>query len=114
LSHSSYRNWRGAAAVTGTALLLMMSLGAAARAAPPAKPTERSKQKALAEAERAGLQQKLSALKKDISKTESAKDDAADTLAESEQAISDANRALRDLQQEPTASCSSCPASASG
>ncbi len=71
-----------------------------AQTARSGKPTERSKQKALAEAERAGLQQKLSALKKDISKTESAKDDAADTLAESEQAISDANRALRDLQQE--------------
>jgi septal ring factor EnvC (AmiA/AmiB activator) len=84
------------------ALLLMLSLGAAGltAAAPFAKPTERSKQKALAEAERAGLQQKLSSLKKDISKTESAKDDAADTLAASEQAISDANRALRDLQQE--------------
>ncbi|WP_176646092.1 murein hydrolase activator EnvC [Duganella sp. SG902] len=77
----------------------MLSIGAAS-AAPFAKMTERSKQKAAAEAERAGVQQKLSALKKDISKTESAKDDAADTLAESEQAISDANRALRDLQQE--------------
>ncbi|TFW18351.1 murein hydrolase activator EnvC family protein [Duganella callida] len=76
----------------------MLSLGA--QAAPFARVTERSKQKAAAEAERAGLQQKLSALKKDISKTESAKDDAADTLAESEEAISDANRALRDLQQE--------------
>lgn len=76
----------------------MLSLGA--QAAPFGKTTERSKQKAAAEAERVGLQQKLSALKKDISKTESAKDDAADTLAESEQAISDANRALRDLQQE--------------
>lgn len=80
----------------------MMALGADvhAQTARSGKPTERSKQKALAEAERAGLQQKLSALKKDISKTESAKEDAADTLAESEQAISDANRALRDLQQE--------------
>jgi len=76
----------------------MLSLGA--QAAPFAKMTERSKQKAAAEAERAGVQQKLSALKKDISKTESAKDDAADTLAESEQAISDANRTLRDLKQE--------------
>ncbi|RZT05850.1 Septal ring factor EnvC, activator of murein hydrolases AmiA and AmiB [Duganella sp. CF402] len=76
----------------------MLSLGA--QAAPFGKATERSKQKAAAEAERAGVQQKLNALKKDISKTESAKDDAADTLAESEQAISDANRALRDLQQE--------------
>ncbi|SEO44355.1 Septal ring factor EnvC, activator of murein hydrolases AmiA and AmiB [Duganella sp. CF517] len=91
--------WRRAA-VTGAALLLITSLGAHAQSARSGKPTERSKQKALAEAERAGLQQKLSALKKDISKTESAKDDAADTLAESEQAISDANRALRDLQQE--------------
>jgi septal ring factor EnvC (AmiA/AmiB activator) len=80
------------------ALLLMLSLGA--NAAPFGKTTERSKQKAVAEAERAGLQQKLSTLKRDISKTESAKDDAADTLAESEKAISDANRALRDLQQE--------------
>jgi septal ring factor EnvC (AmiA/AmiB activator) len=95
LSPSSFR-------YTAAALLLTMSLGAAplASAAPFGKTTERSKQKAAAEAERAGLQQKLSALKKDISKTESAKDDAADTLAESEEAISDANRSLRDLQQE--------------
>jgi len=100
LSYSSLRAWRKAAAVTGAALLLITSLGVHAQTARSGKPTERSKQKALAEAERAGLQQKLSALKKDISKTESAKDDAADTLAESEQAISDANRALRDLQQE--------------
>lgn len=100
MSHSSFRGWRKAAAVTGAALLLITSLGVQAQTARSSKPTERSKQKALAEAERAGLQQKLSALKKDISKTESAKDDAEDTLAESEQAISDANRALRDLQQE--------------
>lgn len=65
-----------------------------------ARTTERAKQKAAAEAERAGLQQKLSALKRDISKTESAKDDAADTLAASEQAISDANRSLRELTAE--------------
>jgi septal ring factor EnvC (AmiA/AmiB activator) len=91
LSHSSFQK-------AAASLLLMWSLGV--HAAPFGKTTERSKQKAVAEAERAGLQQKLSTLKKDISKTESAKDDAADTLAESEQAISDANRALRDLQQE--------------
>ncbi|MCP2007813.1 septal ring factor EnvC (AmiA/AmiB activator) [Duganella sp. HSC-15S17] len=96
MSPSSFRGWRGAA--TSAALLLMMLNGA--QAAPFSKTTERSKQKAAAEAERAGLQQKLSALKKDIGKTESAKDDAADTLAESEQAISDANRSLRDLAQE--------------
>ncbi|MFC0136203.1 protease [Massilia eurypsychrophila] len=65
-----------------------------------AKPTERSKQKASAEATRAGIQQKLSTLKRDISRTESEKENAADTLAESEEAISDANRALRDLAAE--------------
>ncbi|WP_093385913.1 murein hydrolase activator EnvC family protein [Rugamonas rubra] len=78
--------------------LLLALAGGAAQAAP--KATERSKQKAVAEAERAGLQQKLSALKRDISQTESAKDNAADTLAESEGAISNANRALRDLAVE--------------
>ena len=50
-----------------------------AQAAP--RQTERSKQKAAAEAARAGIQQKLSALKKDISRTESEKEDAADELA---------------------------------
>lgn len=96
LSSFSLSNWRGLPA----ALLLTVSLAVPVAHAAPGKPTERSKQKALAEAERAGLQQKLTALKKDIGKTESAKEDAADTLAESEAAISDANRALRDLQQE--------------
>jgi len=65
-----------------------------------AKPTTRSKQKATAEAERKALQQKLSNLKSDIGKTESAKEDAADELAESEGAISTANRTLRDLHEE--------------
>jgi septal ring factor EnvC (AmiA/AmiB activator) len=67
------------------------------------RPTERSKQKAQAEAQRAGIQQKLTALKKDISRTESEKDDAADELAESEEAISDANRSLRELGDEQAA-----------
>jgi len=53
-----------------------------AQAAP--RQTERSKQKAAAEAARVGIQQKLSALKKDISRTESEKEDAADELSESE------------------------------
>lgn len=60
----------------------------------------RIQQKSKAEAERAELQQKLKALKTDISKTENAKDQASDALAESEKAISEANRSLRDLQQE--------------
>jgi septal ring factor EnvC (AmiA/AmiB activator) len=65
--------------------------------------TERSKQKAAAEASRAAIQQKLSALKKDISRTESEKEDAADELAESEESISNANRALRELSEEQSA-----------
>jgi septal ring factor EnvC (AmiA/AmiB activator) len=68
-----------------------------------ARQTERSKQKAAAEASRAAIQQKLGALKKDISRTESEKEDAADELSASEQAISDASRALRDLAEEQAA-----------
>lgn len=60
----------------------------------------RALQKNKAEAERAELQQKLKALKTDINKTENAKDQASDALAESEKAISEANRSLRDLQTE--------------
>lgn len=62
--------------------------------------TERSRQKATAEKQRAGVKQKLEAIRKDIARTEDAREDAADELAESEAAISDANRALRDLAEE--------------
>jgi len=82
------------------ALPLMLSAGAI-QAAP--RPTERSKQKAQAEATRAGIQQKLNALRKDISRTETEKEDAADELADSEEAISNANRALRELADEQSA-----------
>ncbi|MET0857392.1 MAG: peptidoglycan DD-metalloendopeptidase family protein [Telluria sp.] len=81
-------------------LCIALVLAASGAAHGAAKPTERSKQKASAEATRAGIQQKLSTLKRDISRTESEKENAADTLAESEEAISDANRALRDLAAE--------------
>ena len=81
-------------------LACALSLGSA-QAAP--RQTERSKQKAAAEASRAAIQQKLSALKKDITRTESEKEDAADELAESEESISDANRALRELSDEQAA-----------
>jgi septal ring factor EnvC (AmiA/AmiB activator) len=81
-------------------LACALSIGAA-HAAP--RQTNRSKQKAEAEAQRAGIQQKLNALKKDISRTESEKDDAADELAESEEAISNANRSLRELAGEQAA-----------
>jgi septal ring factor EnvC (AmiA/AmiB activator) len=70
---------------------------------PPAhanKVSERSRQKRVAEAERAELQQKLGALKREISQTETAKSHAADALARSEEAISEANRALHELADE--------------
>lgn len=63
----------------------------------------RAKEKKQAEVSRTELQQKLKALKKDISKTESAKEKASDALEESEQAISEANRSIRDLQIEQRA-----------
>jgi septal ring factor EnvC (AmiA/AmiB activator) len=85
--------WRRGVAL-GLALLL------AAGAAPAAKITERTRQKQAAEAERAALRAKLGSLKREITQTENAKDDAADALAESEAAISDANRALYDLARE--------------
>jgi septal ring factor EnvC (AmiA/AmiB activator) len=65
-----------------------------------AQTSERAKQKQAAEAERAALRQKLSTLKREIQQTETARESAADALAESEAAISDANRTLRELAQE--------------
>lgn len=85
------------------ALLLTATLAAAlplAGHAAPAKITERSKQKQAAEAQRADLRQKLDSLKRDISQTETAKDDASDALADSEEAVSKATRSLRDLSAE--------------
>ncbi len=84
-------------------LVLLACALSIATAQAATRPTERSKQKAQAEAQRAGIQQKLNALKKDINRTESEKEDAADELAESEEAISDANRALRELGDEQSA-----------
>ncbi|MBR7794083.1 peptidoglycan DD-metalloendopeptidase family protein [Undibacterium sp. FT147W] len=81
-----------------SSLLCLSITGTAASAL--AASNSRALQKNKAEAERAELQQKLKALKTDINKTESAKDQASDALAESEKAISEANRSLRDLQNE--------------
>ena len=81
----------------GVALVLALCAGGAI-AAP--KATERSKQKAVAEATRAEIAQKLARLKSDVVRTEDLKDNAADTLAESEEAISNANRQLRELAGE--------------
>jgi len=83
-------------------LALALSLALYATAAPAQGPrvTERAKQKQVAENERAGLQKQLGELKRDIQKTEGAKEHAADGLAQSEQAISEANRALHELDAE--------------
>ncbi len=67
------------------------------------KISERTKQKRAAESERADLQQKLATLKREIDRTEVAKSRAADALADSETAISQANRALRELADEQAA-----------
>jgi murein hydrolase activator len=79
---------------------LGMTLVLAGAPAGAAKVTERNQQKRAAEAERADLQKKLTALKRDITHTEAAKSHAADALAHSEEAISEANRALHDLADE--------------
>ena len=65
-----------------------------------AQSNERAKQRQAAEAERAALRKKLDALKRDIHQTETARENAADALAESEAAISDANRTLRELAND--------------
>ncbi|MBX9798223.1 MAG: peptidoglycan DD-metalloendopeptidase family protein [Burkholderiaceae bacterium] len=80
-----------------SALALCFSLADYAHAQ---KATDRSKQKKIAETERADLRQKLNTLKRSIDKTETAKSYAADALAQSEEAISDAKRNLNDLAQE--------------
>jgi septal ring factor EnvC (AmiA/AmiB activator) len=79
-------------------MVLAAAVGAAHGA--PRKPTERTRQKAAAEATRAEIAQKLARMKSELAKIEDQKEDVADTLAESEEAISDANRQLRELAEE--------------
>lgn len=87
----------------GSALLCVLLALALSDSALAQRQTDRSRQKAAAEKQRAGIKQKLEAIRRDIARTEDARDDAADELAESESAISDANRALRDLAEEQDA-----------
>jgi septal ring factor EnvC (AmiA/AmiB activator) len=94
---------KGAGSALLSTLLAVALSGAFSADAWAQRQTERSRQKVEAEKQRAGIQQKLAAIKRDINQTESAKEDAADTLAESEAAISNANRALRDLSEEQDA-----------
>ncbi len=79
--------------------LLALALGMAVPAQAQ-KSAERTRQKQQVEQERAELRKKLSVLKADIAKTERAHGHAADALAASEAAISNANRALRELAAE--------------
>ena len=83
------------------AAIVLLSLAAGAHAAP--KQTNRSKQKAAAEARRAGIQKKLATLKREVVRIESEREHAADELAASEAAISDANRSLHELSAEQAA-----------
>ncbi len=83
-----------------TVLACVFSVSALLLAMTSDAQTVRSKEKKKVEAERTELQQKLDVLKKDIRKTENAKERASDALEASEQAISDANRALLNLQAE--------------
>jgi septal ring factor EnvC (AmiA/AmiB activator) len=87
----------------GGALICALLAFALSDSAFAQRQTDRSRQKVTAEKQRAGIQQKLEAIKRDIARTEDARADAADELAESEAAISDANRALRDLAEEQDA-----------
>ncbi len=97
----SSRTWFAALA-HGAVLccVLSVSLSVAQSVFAADKITERTQQKTVAESERTDLQQKLSELKRDIAKTETAKDGAAQALATSESAISDASRSLRNLGEE--------------
>ena len=78
------------------AWLAILECSTSALAANP----QRDTQKREAEAEHAQLRQKLNQLKQDILTTENAKQAAEDGLADSETAISTANRKLFDLQNE--------------
>ena len=79
---------------------LALALALPAQAETVAKSNDRSRQKEAAEAERAELRKKLTTLKEEIGRTEKARGNAADALAASEAAISNANRQLRDLAAE--------------
>ncbi len=87
------------AVISGLLLALLAAQGPAL-AEPPNRGSDRHRQKQVAEQERATLRKKLSELKEDIVRTEKARGDAADALADSEAAISNAKRALRELASE--------------
>lgn len=88
------------APILARAFCCLLLIGMLVQGQAHAASSNRATQKKQAETERGELLQKLKNLKKDINKTESARDKASDALEDSEQAISVANRSLRDLQIE--------------
>ena len=82
------------------AALALSALGDLEVLAAEPKSVERARQKQQAEQERTELRRKLDDLKADIANTEQAHGHAADALASSEKAISNANRKLRELATE--------------
>jgi septal ring factor EnvC (AmiA/AmiB activator) len=99
-----FQHWKILAAL-GLATLILGGISPAHAG----KITERNKQKQIAESERAALRKKLADLKRNIHRTETAKGHAADELAQSEAAISEANRSLHELaieQRDATAKLS--------
>ncbi len=82
------------------AALALSALGHLEVLAAEPKSVERARQKQQAEQERTELRRKLDDLKADIANTEQAHGHAADALASSEKAISNANRKLRELAAE--------------
>ena len=82
------------------AVLATSSLAIVVAAPVAGRDSERNRQKRSAEEERAQLQKKLSALKQSIDRNETEKQRTADALAQSEAAISVANRSLADLAAE--------------
>jgi septal ring factor EnvC (AmiA/AmiB activator) len=87
-------------ALVSWSLLAALAAYEPAIAEPSNRVSDRNRQKQAAEQERAELRKKLSDLKEDIVKTEKARGNAADALADSEASISNANRALRELASE--------------
>jgi len=83
-----------------TTALALSCLGLLEVLAAEPKSVERTRQKQQAEQERTELRRKLDGLKADIANTEQAHGHAADALASSEKAISNANRKLRELAAE--------------
>lgn len=84
------------AALAAPFVLFMLLAGAM----PPAGAAKLTTQKRAAESQRSSLQQRLADLKREIDRTESAKNQTEEALAHSEKAISDINLALYDLAEK--------------